>query len=53
MHDMKAATETLDRIVVKRLLNKQNLCLDKGYDCPEIERDPSIKRRYVPHIRQR
>ena len=29
-HDMKAATETLDRTVVKRPLNKQNLCLDKG-----------------------
>jgi hypothetical protein len=52
MHDMKAATETLDRIVVKRLLNKQNLCLDKGYDYPEIERE-STKRRYVPYIRQR
>ena len=36
---MKAATETLDRTVVKRPLNKQNLCLDKGYDYPEIERD--------------
>jgi putative transposase len=31
-HDMKAATETLDRTVVKRPLKKQNLCLDKGYD---------------------
>ena len=38
-HDMKAATETLDRTVVKRPLNKQNLCLDKGYDYPEIERE--------------
>ena len=51
-HDMKAATETLDRKMVKRPLNKQNLCLDKGYDYPEIERE-STKRRYVPHIRQR
>jgi putative transposase len=25
------------------------LCLDKGYDFPEIERE-SIKRRYIPHI---
>jgi hypothetical protein len=33
---MKAATETLDRTVVKRPLNKQNLCLDKGYDYPGI-----------------
>jgi putative transposase len=51
-HDMKAATETLDRTVVKRPLNKQNLCLDKWYDYPEIERE-STKRRYVPHIRHR
>ena len=52
-HDMKAAaTETLDRIMVERPLNKQNLCLDKGYDYPEIEKE-SIKRRYVPHIRHR
>ena len=36
---MKAATETLDRTVVKRPLKKQNLCLDKGYDYPEIERE--------------
>ena len=49
---MKAATETLDRTVVERPLNKQNLCLDKGYDYPEIERE-STKRRYVPHIRHR
>ena len=50
--DMKAATETLGRTVVKRPLKKQNLCLDKGYDYPEIERE-STKRRYVPHIRHR
>jgi len=49
---MKAATETLDRTVVKRPLNKQNLCLDKGYDYPEIKRE-SNKRRYMPHIRHR
>ena len=51
-HDMKAATETLDSVIVERPLKKQNLCLDKGYDYPEIERE-SIKRRYVPHIRHR
>ena len=49
---MKAATETLDRTVVKRPLNKQNLCLDKGYDYLEIERE-STKRRYVPNIRHK
>ena len=51
-HDMKAATETLDSVIVERPLKKQNLCLDKGYDYPEIERE-STKRRYVPHIPQR
>lgn len=39
---MKAATETLDHIVVKRRrpmkYRRQNLCLDKGYDFPEKER---------------
>ena len=49
---MKAATETLDSAIVERPLKKQNLCLDKGYDYPEIERE-STKRRYVPHIRHR
>jgi len=37
VHDMKAAINTLDNIVVKRLSSKinkkrQNLYLDKGYD---------------------
>jgi hypothetical protein len=41
---MKAATEALDNVIVERLSKKQNLCLDKGYDYPEIERE-SIKRR--------
>ena len=40
-HNMnKAATETLDGIIVvkRRSLTKrkQNLCLDKGYDFPEV-----------------
>ena len=49
-HDMKkAATETLDRTVVKRPSCKQNLCLDKAYDVPEIQRE-SIKRKYIPRI---
>ena len=48
----KAAIETLDSVIVERPLNKQNLCLDKEYDYPEIKRE-SIKRRYVPHIRHR
>ena len=56
VHDMKAAMETLDSMVVKRSLlapyHPQHLCLDKGYDFPEIERGV-VKRRYVPHIRHR
>jgi putative transposase len=51
-HDMKAATDTLDGVVVERSLKKQNLCLDKGYDFPEIEKE-SINRRYIPHIHHR
>jgi len=51
-HDMKAATETLDRTVIERPSKSQNLCLDKGYDFSEIERE-STKRRYIPHIRHR
>ena len=55
---MKATAETLDCIVTKRHRPKkkkqqqQNLCLDKGYDYPEIENEV-VKRGYVPHICQR
>ena len=49
---MKAATNTLDSVIVERPLKKQNLCLDKGYDFPDIERE-STKRRYILHIRHR
>jgi putative transposase len=31
-HDMKVTTNTLDNVAVKRPFDKQNLCLDKGYD---------------------
>ena len=31
----------------ERSLKKQNLCLDKGYDYPEIEKE-SINKRYIP-----
>jgi putative transposase len=56
-HDMKAATNTLDNIVVKRPYSKinkerQNLCLDKGYDFLEIE-NSVIKKGYCPHNRFR
>ena len=51
-HDMKAAIDTLDTTIVERPSSKQNLCLDKGYDFPEIEKEV-IKRKYIPHIRHR
>lgn len=51
-HDMKAAIETLDTMIVQRPSCEQNLCLDKGYDFPEIEKRTS-KRKYIPHIRHR
>ena len=54
IHDMKAAAvETLERTIVERPLKYQNLCLDKGYDFPEIERESIKRRRYIPHIRHR
>ncbi len=54
---MKAAINTLDNIVVKRPSynfnkEKQNLCLDMGYDFQEIE-NGVIKKGYLPHIRHR
>jgi putative transposase len=53
---MKAVFDTLDGIVVERPplrpYHLQHICLDKGYDFPEIERGV-IDRRYVPHIRHR
>ena len=56
MHDIKTLEETLDSIVIKRpspeFYYPQHICLDKGYDYPEIER-ACIKRSYVPHIRHR
>jgi hypothetical protein len=42
---MKAATETLDSVIVERPLKKQNLCLNKGYDYPEIERESIYQKR--------
>ncbi len=55
-HDMKAATTTLDSVVIRRprptLEDPQNLCLDKGYDYPEIEAAVR-KRHYIAHLRHR
>jgi IS5 family transposase len=56
-HDMKAAINTLDNIVIKRppskkYKEKQNLCRDKRYDFQEIE-NGVIMKGYLPHIRHR
>jgi hypothetical protein len=49
---MKAATKTIDGILAKRKRRissqKQNLCLDKGYDFQEIEHE-SIKDTTIYH----
>ena len=51
-HDMKSAFPTIDSIVVDRPKVKQNICMDKGYDFPEIEY--GVRRRgYVDHIRRK
>ena len=55
-HDMKAAFATLDALVPRRPpirpYHPQHLCLDKGYDYPEI--DEGVRQRgYLTHIRRR
>ena len=55
-HDMKAAFSTLEAVVPPRPpitpYHPQHLCLDQGYDYPEI--DEGVRdRRYLPHIRSR
>jgi putative transposase len=55
-HDMKAAFITLDAVVCRRPAitpyHPQHLCLDKGYDYPEI--DEGVRGRgYLPHIRRK
>jgi transposase len=54
---MKTAISVLDNIVVKRPSSKinkerQNLCLDKGYDLQKIE-NSVIKKEYLPYIPHR
>ncbi len=39
---MKAAIDALDSMIVQRPFCKQNLCLDKGYDFPEIEKEKTF-----------
>lgn len=50
---MKSALPTLDSIVVDRPKDvKQNICMDKGYDFPEIEY--AVRSRgYIDHIRHK
>ena len=54
-HDMKACLATLDAMKPARPpvmpYYPQHLCLDKGYDYPEIEQGLR-ERGYVPHIRR-
>jgi putative transposase len=52
---VKEAIEILDSIVSKRPIKnkeKQNICLDRGYYSAKIKLEV-VKRRYIPHIRQR
>ena len=55
-HDMKVATTTLDSLAVRRPRptreHPQHLCLDKGYDYPEIEAAVRT-RHYTVHLRHR
>src|SRR3990170_312178 len=54
-HDMKAAFPALDALVPSRPpirpYHPQHLCLDKGYDYPEIE-EGVRQRGYTPHLRR-
>ena len=50
---MKATANTLDNMVIKRPSDKQNLCLDKGYDFSEIEREVIKKGIHYTYLSQR
>ena len=53
-HDMKLVKSTLEAIAVERPEvtdeNPQNMCMDKGYDYPEIH-ELLAKWEYIGHIR--
>lgn len=54
-NDMKMTRETLNSFIVPKPTPEeieQNLCLDKGYDYPEVDEIVKIWG-YVPHIRRR
>ena len=54
-HDKKLIKETLDTIIVERLSTDegiQNICMDKGYDFPDI-RELIKEYGYIAHIKIR
>jgi len=53
-HDKMLVKETLDSIIVERPSHKviQNICMDKGYDYPDIE-ELVEEYGYTAHIRRR
>ncbi len=54
-HDKKLVKETLDTIIVERLSTDegiQNICMDKGYDFPDI-RELVKEYGYTAHIKSR
>lgn len=55
VHDQRLAVPTLDAVVVRHSRGPRrpvNLCLDKGYDYPDV--DAAVRRRGIrPHIRRR
>jgi len=49
-HDMKLVSRTLNNLAVARpARRKQNMCMDKGYDYPDV-RDLVAKWGYTAHI---
>ena len=53
-HDKMLVKGTLDNIIIERSLHKviQNICMDKGYDFPDI-RELVEEYGYTAHIRKR
>lgn len=51
MNDFKLLRSTMEAVVVERPDCEQHLCLDKGYDNAEAERE-ALSHGYVPHIRR-
>jgi transposase len=55
-HDKKLVKSTLEAMVIERPEvteeNPQNICMDKGYDYPDI-RELVIEWEYIPHIKAR